>query len=97
MSDEEPRSGGGHLRLASEADVPFEPTLFLYDNFPGGIGFSPQIYDIFPRLLAHAEHLLADCECEEGCPSCVGPPTEVGARAKGIALHLLRGTAASDV
>lgn len=81
----------GTLRLADDLDAPFEPTLFLYDNFPGGIGFSPQIFDIFPTLLQHAEHLLLECACEEGCPSCVGPPTEVGAQAKGIALQLLRG------
>lgn len=70
----------------------FEPTLFLYDNYPGGIGFSPQIYDRFPQLLRHAERLLVECNCEEGCPSCVGPPNEVGDKAKGIALDLLRGT-----
>ncbi len=75
-----------------ELEVPFEPTLFLYDNFPGGIGFSPQIYDIFPQLLEHAERLLDECPCEDGCPSCVGPPNEVGALAKGIALELIRGS-----
>lgn len=90
--EEEPRRRGGHLRLVGEADAPCEPTLFLYDNFPGGIGFSPQIYDIFPSLLEHAERLLDECPCEEGCPACVGPPNEVGAKAKGIALDLLRGT-----
>lgn len=76
---------------APEPEAPFEPTLFLYDNFPGGIGFSPQIYDIFPTLLQHAERLLGECPCEDGCPSCVGPPNEVGALAKGIALELIRG------
>ncbi len=70
-------------------DEAFEPTLFLYDNFPGGVGFSPQIYDRFPELLAHARRLLLECECEAGCPSCVGPPNEVGARAKTIAVELL--------
>lgn len=73
------------------SDSIFEPTLFLYDNFPGGVGFSPQIYDRFPELLAHARRLLTECECEGGCPSCVGPPNEVGAKAKGIALELLDG------
>ena len=76
----------GRVRTPSE---PFEPTLFLYDNFPGGVGFSPQIFDRFPDLLRHARRLLAECECEAGCPSCVGPPNEVGDRAKGIALELL--------
>ncbi len=71
------------------SNSPFEPTLFLYDNFPGGVGFSPQIYDRFSELLAHAERLLTECECEAGCPSCVGPPNEVGDKAKIIALELL--------
>jgi DEAD/DEAH box helicase domain-containing protein len=72
-------------------DLPFEPTLFLYDNFPGGVGFSSQIFDRFPQLLEHARTLLDECECESGCPSCVGPPNEVGDRAKTIALELLKG------
>lgn len=76
----------GAVRTPAE---PFEPTLFLYDNFPGGVGFSPQIYDRFGDLLKHARRLLEECECEAGCPSCVGPPNEVGDRAKGIALDLL--------
>jgi ATP-dependent helicase YprA (DUF1998 family) len=83
--DEEPTG------RVSTSDAPFEPTLFLYDNFPGGVGFSPQIYDRFTELLAHAGRLLGECECEAGCPSCVGPPNEVGDRAKLIALELLQG------
>lgn len=73
----------------SAPEEKFEPTLFLYDNFPGGVGFSPQIYDRFPELLEHARRLLLECECEAGCPSCVGPPNEVGDRAKAIAVELL--------
>lgn len=73
------------------SDLPFEPTLFLYDNFPGGVGFSPQIFDRFPQLFQHALRLLRECECEAGCPSCVGPPNEVGDKAKLIALELLKG------
>lgn len=75
----------------STKDQPFEPTLFLYDNFPGGVGFSPQIFDSFPKLLDHAKRLLTECQCEAGCPSCVGPPNEVGDKAKVIALELLLG------
>ena len=73
----------------STSELPFEPTLFLYDNFPGGVGFSPQIFDRFPELLQHARRLLTECECEAGCPSCVGPPNEVGDKAKVIALELI--------
>ena len=86
--DETEAKGTGRV---STSDQPFEPTLFLYDNFPGGVGFSPQIFDRFPELLSHADRLLRECECEAGCPSCVGPPNEVGDKAKAIALELLQG------
>ena len=29
-----------------------------------------------------AHELLTDCPCEQGCPSCVGPGSEVGLTAK---------------
>ncbi len=67
----------------------FEPTIFLYDNYPGGIGFSAPLYDAHATLLRHAHDVLSACACEEGCPSCVGPINEVGARSKEVALLLL--------
>jgi DEAD/DEAH box helicase domain-containing protein len=63
----------------------FDPTLFLYDNYPGGMGFSPQIFDSFHPLLTRARALLDSCLCSGGCPSCVGPPQEVGSRAREVA------------
>ena len=39
-------------------------------------------------LLAKAAELIEACACEAGCPSCVGPPGEVGDRAKEVALLL---------
>lgn len=72
----------------------FEPTLFLYDSIPGGVGFSSEIYDTIAQLFKHVEHLLLECSCQEGCPSCVGPPAEVGGRAKEIALRVVRGLGA---
>src|SRR5262245_20434753 len=50
----------------------FEPNLYLYDAYPGGIGQSAPLYRLSPRLLADATRLLAACQCEAGCPSCVG-------------------------
>lgn len=87
--DEELEPAARPTGKVSTSDLPFEPTLFLYDNFPGGVGFSPQIFDRFPELLMHARRLLTECECEAGCPSCVGPPNEVGDKAKVIALELI--------
>ena len=68
----------------------FEPTLFLYDNYPGGIGFSPQLFDDTSALLEKTMNLISKCECHYGCPSCVGPTKEVGEKSKEVALALLK-------
>lgn len=51
----------------------FTPTLFLYDNYPGGIGLSEPLYGKRWAVVAHAQRLVSACECEHGCPSCIGP------------------------
>jgi DEAD/DEAH box helicase domain-containing protein len=68
----------------------FEPTLFLYDNYPGGMGFSPQLFDDTRMLLEKTQGLISRCECRYGCPSCVGPIKEVGEKSKEVALALLK-------
>ncbi|MDO9350853.1 MAG: DUF1998 domain-containing protein, partial [Deltaproteobacteria bacterium] len=68
----------------------FEPTLFIYDNFPGGIGFSHQLFDDTMSLLEKTKRLISKCECPYGCPSCVGPIKEVGEKSKEVALALLK-------
>ncbi len=68
----------------------FEPTLFLYDNYPGGMGFSPQLYDDTRLLLEKTQRVISRCECGYGCPSCVGPIKEVGEKSKEVALALLK-------
>ena len=69
----------------------FEPTLFLYDNYPGGMGFSAALFDVFGDLITRVAELLRTCSCEAGCPSCVGPPQEVGGRAREVAGILAEG------
>jgi DEAD/DEAH box helicase domain-containing protein len=68
----------------------FEPNLYLYDNYPGGIGQSAALYKLAPRLLDGAAKLLAACPCEVGCPSCVGPIGDVGERGKEVAERILK-------
>ena len=68
----------------------FEPNLYLYDNYPGGIGQSSALYKLAPRLLDGAAKLLVACPCEAGCPSCVGPIGEVGERGKEVAGRILK-------
>jgi DEAD/DEAH box helicase domain-containing protein len=67
----------------------FDPTVFIYDAYPGGIGFSDLLFKLHGRLLASACNLIDQCPCEAGCPSCVGPVLEVGVRAKEAALDIL--------
>ena len=68
----------------------FEPNLFLYDNYPGGIGLSAALYRSTPQLLKGALGLVESCACDDGCPACVGPMGEVGERGKETALRMLR-------
>jgi DEAD/DEAH box helicase domain-containing protein len=69
----------------------FEPNLYLYDNYPGGVGLSAPLYRMRRRLLEGASELLAGCPCEAGCPSCVGPAGEIGDRGKAVAARILAG------
>ena len=67
----------------------FEPTLYLYDSYPGGIGLSEPLFGMHESLMQQTHKLIAGCECDSGCPSCVGPAGETGARAKEVALAIL--------
>ncbi len=67
----------------------YEPNLYLYDNYPGGIGQSAPLFKLTPRLLEHALKLLENCRCESGCPSCVGPAGESGEEVKEVAKRIL--------
>jgi DEAD/DEAH box helicase domain-containing protein len=63
--------------------------IFVYDNYPGGIGFSAPLYEMHGELLDKTRQLIADCECESGCPGCVGPAGNTGPLAKAAALRIL--------
>jgi DEAD/DEAH box helicase domain-containing protein len=67
----------------------FEPDLFLYDAYPGGIGLSAPLFKLTPKLLRGAREVLQSCPCESGCPACVGPIGEVGERGKEAGLRIL--------
>jgi DEAD/DEAH box helicase domain-containing protein len=51
----------------------FDPTLFLYDRMPGGVGLAPRLFDSREELLRRTRSLLERCPCEAGCPACIGP------------------------
>lgn len=66
------------------------PTLFLYDTYPGGVGFSRRLYDLHELLLEASLERLTTCACPNGCPSCVGSALEAGERAKPSTADLIR-------
>ncbi len=88
---------GGSLdkttRTGGKGSVPealaSEPNVFIYDNYPGGIGFSRPLFDMHHDLLERTRELITTCPCESGCPSCVGPEGNTGPHAKMVASEIL--------
>jgi DEAD/DEAH box helicase domain-containing protein len=76
-------------RMTGDEKELFEPNLYLYDAYPGGIGFSEPLYRVHDLLRRRTRELIAACPCENGCPSCVGPASEKSARTKEAALAIL--------
>ncbi|MCC7125755.1 MAG: DUF1998 domain-containing protein, partial [Acidobacteria bacterium] len=74
---------------AGDEDITDTPQIFLYDAYPGGIGFSAPLYGMHSELLVQTRELIAGCGCEHGCPTCVGPVGETGPLAKTVTLRLL--------
>jgi DEAD/DEAH box helicase domain-containing protein len=74
---------------SAETAAFFEPNLYLYDAYPGGIGFSEPLYRISNALFECTYGLIAACPCQNGCPSCVGPVGDKRERPKEVALTIL--------
>ncbi len=78
--------------IAADPNLPrdyFEPNLYLYDAYPGGIGFSEPLFHAYDLLLYRTRELISSCSCASGCPSCVGPAGEKSEKAKEVALMIL--------
>lgn len=78
------------IRAHANLRSPFSerPAIFLYETYPGGVGFSEKLFTHHDRMFEAAIALLSDCGCAAGCPSCVGTALETGQRAKDTALRL---------
>ncbi|MGA9884598.1 MAG: DEAD/DEAH box helicase [Candidatus Acidiferrales bacterium] len=74
----------------------FEPNMYLYDAYPGGIGFSEPLYRVHDLLLRRTREMIAGCPCESGCPSCVGPAGAKSERTKEAALAILERLCAAN-
>jgi DEAD/DEAH box helicase domain-containing protein len=82
----------GDIGVQSDPRSPLagdRPAVVLYDQVAGGIGFSERIFELHDELMARAHEWVSECECSDGCPSCVGPGGEDGAGGKEETLALL--------
>jgi DEAD/DEAH box helicase domain-containing protein len=72
------------------------PTLFIYENQPGGVGMARRLWEIHGQLMDAARQVVSRCACPGGCPGCVGPSLEeVPASKKGAREILERLVAAA--
>lgn len=51
------------------------PTIFVYDSYPGGVGLSEKLFDHMEMVLEEAKQMIRRCQCQHGCPSCIGTET----------------------
>jgi DEAD/DEAH box helicase domain-containing protein len=75
--------------IGANAKEFFEPNLYLFDAYPGGIGFSEPLFRAHQLLVEKTRELIQACACEAGCPSCVGPAGDLAPKAKEAALAIL--------
>ena len=49
-----------------------KPTFYIYDSYPGGIGLSERMFDLWNELLPRVTETVESCSCTNGCPACIG-------------------------
>ncbi|MEN8242797.1 MAG: DEAD/DEAH box helicase [Chloroflexota bacterium] len=67
-----------------------QPAVVLYEQVPAGVGFSERLFELHDEIMLRTYQLVSDCECQDGCPSCVGPGGEQGAGSKAETLAILK-------
>jgi len=79
------------LGVLAQVQAPFtgRPTLYLYDAVPGGVGLTERLFTLTDQLIRACRESVDSCGCADGCPACVGPAIEVGARGKATVSELL--------
>ncbi len=71
------------------------PTVFLYDMIPGGVGLAERLWEVRRDLVESCLALIISCDCECGCPGCVGPQIDTRSPAKKAARVMLERLLAS--
>jgi len=66
-----------------------EPAVVIFETIPAGIGFSQRLFEIHDELIDGASDLVVNCNCTDGCPSCVGTAGETGSGGKVATLAII--------
>ena len=48
--------------------------VFIYDALPGGVGIAEKGFALLPQLWQATLDAIRECQCEDGCPSCIQSP-----------------------
>ena len=51
-----------------------EPTIMVFDGYPGGAGFAERAYAAFEAWVRATRDAVLGCQCATGCPACVQSP-----------------------
>ena len=86
------------LGVLAQVQAPFtgRPTLYLYDAVPGGVGLTERLFTLIDDLVRACRDAVESCPCADGCPACVGPAIEVGARGKVVVARTAGGHELTD-
>ncbi len=66
------------------------PVIYLWEAAPGGVGLAARLFDRTDELVSGALELVTGCDCEVGCPACVGPRGESRLDGRALSTSLLR-------
>ncbi len=87
----DPRDLGCTVEEQDSPGAGYDPSVYLFDRIPGGVGLAPRIYADRRTVLERAAQLMRSCGCDDGCPGCIGPQAGVAnVDRKRIAIGLLR-------
>lgn len=77
-------------KIGGEGPI-IDPTIFLYEQIPGGVGLASRLFDERSALLARARRLIEGCGCTDGCPACLGalPSDKEAPERRALTLALL--------
>ena len=83
------RNEDGNYRIDPAELDRFDPTLFLFDRIPGGVGLAPALFRQTEELVERTHTLVSSCACRSGCPGCIGPMSHASPDTKEAARRIL--------